>query len=200
MAQTTFGSITRQLVLGVVAVGLLGAAADARAQGFISPMFGVDFGGDSGCPKLTNFDCTEKKTNISVGAGVLGTILGVEAEVAYAPDFFGQGTGLSSSVLTLMGNVMLAPKIGPVRPYALVGVGLIKTHVELTTSSLFTSNDNAAGWDVGGGLMASLSAHFGLRGDLRYFHSFQDFTVLGFTLDSAKLNYSRASAGVVIKF
>jgi hypothetical protein len=39
-----------------------------------------------------------------------------------------------------------------------------------------------------------------VRGDLRYFHSFQDLTVLGFTLSNAKLNYGRASAGVVLKF
>ena len=198
MAHASFAFLARRLVLGVVTAGLIGAAADARAQGFISPMFGVDFGGDSGCPHFDS--CTDKKTNISVGAGVLGTIIGVEGEVAYAPDFFGEASGLSSSVLTMMGNVMLAPKVGPVRPYALAGIGLFKTHVELTAASLLTTDDNAFGWDVGGGVMGFVSAHLGLRADLRYFHSFQDFTVLGFTLDSAKLNYSRASAGIVLKF
>ena len=42
---------------------------------------------------------------------------------------------------------------GPVRPYALAGVGLIKSHVELTAASLFTTDNNDVGWDVGGGLV-----------------------------------------------
>lgn len=39
------------------------------------------------------------------------------------------------------------------RPYALAGVGLIKSHVELTAASLFTTDNNDVGWDVGGGLV-----------------------------------------------
>lgn len=82
----------------------------------------------------------------------------------------------------------------------LAGVGLIKTHVELTMASVFTTDNNDFGWDVGGGLMGFLVEHVGVRGDLRYFHSFQDLTILGFTLGDSKVNYGRASAGVVLKF
>jgi opacity protein-like surface antigen len=103
-------------------------------------------------------------------------------------------------VLTLMSNPMLAPRIGPVRPYVLAGIGLIKTHIDLTTSSLFTTNNNSLGWDVGGGVMISVSDHLGVRGDLRYFCTFQDLTVQGFALGSTKLNFGRASAGLVLKF
>ena len=188
----------RHVILGLVTIGLIGAASEARAQGFISPMFGFDFGGDTGCPNVNN--CSDKKANISVGAGVLGTIIGVEGELAYAPDFFGKAPGFSSSVVTAMGNLMLAPKVGPVHPYVLVGVGLIKTHVELTAASLLTTDNSTFGWDVGGGVIGFVSGHFGLRGDLRYFHAFQDFSVLGFALDNTKLDYARASAGVVLKF
>ena len=87
----------RHVILGLVTIGLLGAASEARAQGFISPMFGFDFGGDTGCPNVNN--CADKKANISVGVGVLGTIIGVEGELAYAPDFFGKAPGFSSSVV-----------------------------------------------------------------------------------------------------
>ena len=144
--------------------------------------------------------CTDKKVNWSVAAGVLGKIVGIEGEFAYAPDFFGSASGFSSNVVTMMGNIMLAPKVGPVHPYVLAGVGLIKSHVDLTTTSLFTTDNSDFGWDVGGGVIGFVSGHFGLRADLRYFHSFQDFTVLGFTLDNTKLDYGRASAGVVFKF
>ena len=99
-----------------------------------------------------------------------------------------------------MGNVMLAPQVGPLRPYMLGGLGLIKTRVELTTSSPITTNHNVLGFGVGGGVIGFVTSHFGLRVDLRYFHSFSDFTVGGLTLSSDNVDYSRASAGVVVKF
>jgi opacity protein-like surface antigen len=75
----------------------------------------------------------------------------------------------------------------------------MKTHFELRTPSLLT-NDTALGYNVGGGVFAFVSDRFGLRADLRYIHSFPDVTIAGFTLASTKLNYSRVSAGVVLKF
>ncbi len=202
MEHTSHPTAGRRLLLGILAIGVtlgipLGSATPARAQGFISPLIGYDFGGDAGCPSLSN--CQDKKMNVSVSFGAMGNVLGFEEEVAYAPNFFGDAPGFSSSVLTLMTNVMLVPKIGPVRPYVLAGIGLIKSHVELTTASVLTTDNTNVGWDVGGGLIGFFGDHFGLRGDLRYVHSFQDLTVLGFTLADAKLNYGRASVGVVLK-
>jgi len=191
--------IGRRLLLGALAIGvILGTATEGRAQGFISPFIGFDFGGDAGCPNLSN--CEDKKINVGVAFGAMGNVLGIEEEIAYAPNFFGDAPGLSSSVLTLMTNVMLVPKMGPVRPYVLAGIGLIKSHVELTTGSVFTTDNNNLGWDIGGGLILLVGDHVGVRGDLRYFHSFQDLSVLGFTLGDTKINYGRASAGVVLKF
>ena len=199
MVWTTQQVIARRLLLGTLTVGLLiGTAAQARAQGFVSPMYGVNFGGVSGCPQLNS--CTNKQTNLSVGAGALGTMVAVEAEVAYAPTFFGEAAGLSANALTLMGNVLLAPQVGPLRPYMLGGLGLIRTRVELTTSSPITTNNNVLGFGVGGGVIGFVTKHVGLRVDLRYFHSFSDFTVGGLTLSSDNVDYSRASAGVVFKF
>jgi hypothetical protein len=48
-------------------------ASHAQAQGFISPSFGYNFGGDSGC--LEAFDC-EDKTNF-LSAGALGSVNGL---------------------------------------------------------------------------------------------------------------------------
>ena len=192
-------STERRLLLAILAIGItIGTAAHARAQGFISPLIGYDFGGDAECPNLNS--CEDKKINVSVSFGVMGNVLGFEEELAYAPDFFGNAPGLSSSVLTLMSNVMLVPNLGPVRPYVLAGIGLIKTHVELTSASVFTTDNNNLGWDIGGGLILLAGDHIGVRGDLRYFHSFQDLEILGFTLSNSKLDYGRASAGVVLKF
>ena len=191
--------IRRGLLLATLTVALvLGTAAQARAQGFISPMLGFNFGGVSGCPEIRG--CTDKQRNFSLSLGKLGSIFGAETEVAYTPDFFGEAPGLSSNVLTLMGNVMLAPKAGPVRPYILGGAGIMKTRFELRTSSLLAMNDTALGYAVGGGVFVFLGDHFGLRADARFFHSFPDVTILGITLPSEKLNYSRVGAAIVLQF
>ncbi len=173
-------------------------AASAQAQGFISPLIGFNFGGDSGCPEIT--DCDDKRLNAGVALGVLGSVFGFEEEFAYAKDFFGETPGVSSSVLTVMTNVLLAPDIGPIRPYALAGVGLIKTEVELTPGSLLTSDNNHFGWNLGGGLMIFFGEHVGVRGDIRYFHAFQDLEVLGIPLGDTKLDFGRAAGALVLKF
>ena len=200
--QTNHTSTGRRLLLGILAIGItIGTATQARAQGFISPLIGYDFGGDTGCPTLSNLTgCQDKKINASVGFGAMGNVFGGEEEVGYAPNFFGSAAGLNSSVLTVMSNLMLVPKIGPVRPYVTAGIGLIKTHVQLTTASVLTADNNFLGWDLGGGLIGFVGAHVGLRGDVRYFHSFQDLTVAGLTFRSPSVNYGRASAGLVLKF
>jgi opacity protein-like surface antigen len=172
---------------------------DARAQGFISPMFGYNFGGDAGCPEITN--CEDKAFNWGVGVGALGAIFGAELEFVYTDQFFGEAPNQDSSVLTLMGNVLLAPKFGPVQPYGLAGLGLIKTSVDLTPSAIINEDNNNFGWDVGGGLMIFFGDHFGIRGDVRYYHAFQALKILGLPIENdSKLDFGRAAGGVVFKF
>jgi opacity protein-like surface antigen len=189
-----------RFLLSALACALVVAASatEARAQGFVSPFIGYNFGGDAGCPDVT--DCEDKNLNVGVAFGAMGNVLAFEQEFAWANDFFGETPGVSSNVLTVMSNFMLAPRIGPVRPYALIGVGLIKTHVELTSSSLLEEDNNSFGWDVGGGLMGFFGEHVGVRGEIRYFHGFKDLEVLGVSLPSQKIDFGRASAGVVFKF
>jgi len=177
---------------------LIGSATVARADNFISPSIGYNFGGDTGCPNLSN--CEDKKVNFSVAFGTMGTVFGFEEDFGYAKDFFGQAPGLDSSVLTLMSNVMLAPNFGPARPYVLTGLGLVKTHVSLTPSSVLTSDNNNLGWDIGGGFMGFFGRHVGIRGDIRYIHAFQDLGPLGFALSGTKLDFGRASIGVAFRF
>jgi len=173
-------------------------AASARAEGFISPLIGFNFGGDANCPQITS--CQDKRLNFGVSLGTMGSVLGFEEEFAYAKDFFGTAPLISnSSVLTVMSNVMLVPNIGPVRPYALVGLGLMKSRVEVTPISLLTSDNNSFGWDIGGGVIVG-GKHIGVRGDIRYFHSFQDQTFAGFVLANPKLNFGRASAALMLMF
>ena len=182
------------LLVGFVAI----AAAPASAQGFISPLIGFNFGGDSGCPEVTG--CEDKRLNAGVTLGVLGSVFGFEEEFAYAKNFFGEAPGVESSVLTVMTNVLLVPDIGPVRPYVVAGLGLIKTHIELTPASLLTADNNHFGWNLGGGLMIFFGEHVGVRGDVRYFHAFQDLELLGFSIADTKLDFGRAAGALVVKF
>jgi len=183
----------------LAALFFLSAASQASAQAYISPFIGYDFGGDSGCPEIE--DCEDKTRNLGVSFGSIGSILGSELEFAYIDNFFGETPGTSSSVLTLMGNVMVAPKFGVVQPYGVVGLGLIKTHAEVTVGGLLESNNNHFGWDIGGGVIGYFGDHFGVRGDLRYFHAFGDLEILNLPVfDGAKLDFGRFSGGVVFKF
>jgi len=190
--------LRRSLVYALLALGGLAlTSAPASAQGFVSPFIGFNYGGDSGCASATN--CEDKHSNLGVSGGKLGAIGGGEFEFGYARDFFGKTPGVDTSVLTLMGNVIVGPKLGFIRPFLLGGIGLIKSHIELDTGSLLDSSNNF-GWDIGGGVMIMFGDHVGVRGDVRRFKSFQDMDVLGFSLSDEKLTFNRATAGLVLAF
>jgi opacity protein-like surface antigen len=172
------------------------AAVPARADGYVSPFVGFNFGGDSAnCAHLTS--CNEKRTNFGVSVGSSSGILGVEEEFAYAPDFFGKTPGGDNAVLTLMSNIVLVIPAGPIQPYGIVGLGLIHAHAKLDTSSLSLSK-NTLGYDIGAGLNIFLVHGVGIRGDVRHMHTLQDVTLGVF--NNAKLDFWRASAGVTFRF
>src|SRR6185436_3497344 len=159
----------------LIALFVIAAAAPSRAQGFISPLIGYDFGGNSGCPEISN--CEDKRTNLGVAIGTMGAILGFEEEFADAKNFFGSVGTQSSSVITLMSNIMIVPAIGPVHPYVLGGLGLMKAHVDFTRTDLLSTTNNSLAWDFGGGVTVLFGGHLGVRGDIRHFHSTKDFTI-----------------------
>jgi hypothetical protein len=47
--------------------------------------------------------------------------------------------------------------------------------------------------------MMITAGHIGIRGDIRHFHSFQN-QLLGASLAKTKLDFGRASAGLVLQF
>jgi hypothetical protein len=181
----------------LLAVALtLGASTAARADSYIVPFLGYDFGGDSGCPEIRN--CEDKKLNLGVTIGSAGGFLGLEEELGYAKNFFGEVPGAQNSVMTLMTNLVIGPKIAFIRPYFTVGAGLIRSHVDFTVANLLSTTNNAFGWNSGVGVMLTFG-HVGVRGDLRHFHSFQN-QLLGVSLSKSKLDFARASAGLVLAF
>jgi opacity protein-like surface antigen len=166
----------------------------ASAQGFVGVSYGYNFAGDAGC--LTATDCQNKNWNWGASLGALGSVVGFETEFTHEGEFTGDHPN-PTSVTTFMGNFMLAPKISIVQPYGLVGLGAIKT-----TASGSNDSQTQIGWNIGGGLMVFVQKHVGLKGDVRYYHSFQALSLLGIDLarDENKLDFGRASFGVVLKF
>ena len=184
----------RILVLAAALVAW--TVAPARADNFISPFVGFNFGGDSAnCASLTN--CDEKRLNWGVSLGSMNGAFGVEEDIAYAPNFFGKAPGADNAVLTVMSNLMLVVPAGPIQPYALVGLGLVRAHAKLDASSL-TLTKNTLGYDIGGGLNIFLTHGFGVRGDVRRIRTFQDVTLGLFSND--QLTFWRGSAGLTLRF
>jgi opacity protein-like surface antigen len=175
-----------------------GTARDASAQFFVSPFVGYNFGGSTGCPQALN--CENKHVNYGIGVGALGSLVGFEAEVGHTNDFLGSSPTQSTNVLTFMGNFLLAPKFGPVQAYGVAGIGWMRTNVDSPGQS---NDQNQIGWDGGGGLMVFFGEHIGIRGDVRFFQSFQllDLNKLpNLPIAERRLDFGRVSGALVFKF
>ena len=180
----------------LVVLLLTASAAPARADGFITPYVGYGFGGDStNCPSLTK--CDEKRLHWGASIGSMGGIIGFEQDFAYAPNFFGSSAGGESAMLTLMSNILVIVPAGPIRPYGVIGLGLMRPHVKLDAGSL-ALDKNVLGWDIGAGLNIFLTQKFGLRGDVRHLRTLQDVTLGIF--GNERIDFWRGTAGVTLRF
>jgi len=193
----------------LIVTGLLLSPAPARADGFISPTVGVNFGGSAGgtLRSSTTTAANEgSKINWGVAAGWMGKgVIGVEEDFQWSPDFFGHGGSVDSSrVVTIMTNLIVGAPIGGqkgggIRPYASLGVGWINQNISnVNNVNNFTEND--FGWDLGAGVMGYFSDNIGLRFDYRYFRNFQETTTNTIGLQVGHFAFNRASVGVVFRF
>jgi len=184
-------------VSAVLTVALSTSARPAYAEAFLTPFVGFNFGGDSAnCISLSN--CDEKRLNWGVSFGSRHGIFGFEEDIGYAPNFFGKTAGGDNAVLTVMSNLMVVVPAGPVQPYALAGLGLIRPHAKFDSSSL-SLDQNALGYDVGGGVNIFLAHSVGVRADVRHLHTLQNIT-LGNIFSSQPVDFWRASLGLALRF
>src|SRR5712692_4770682 len=175
------------------AVLLVLTSTPARADGFLTPFIGYNFGGDSSnCAGLTN--CSPRRTNYGVSVGTIGTSVGFEEDLSYAMDFFGAALGAKNSVFSAMSNLLFPGGPGRIQSYIVSSVGLVRLRVALNQISV---DSNVIGYDVGGGVNGFFTTHVGIRGDVQHFHTFQDVNV---PLVSGKLGFWRASLGLALKF
>jgi hypothetical protein len=183
-------------VLAIALTTMSSTAVPARADGFISPFLGFGFSGDSAsCRSLTN--CEERRNQWGLSIGSTNGVFGFEQDIAWAPNFFGKTPGGDNGMLTLMSNLMVIIPAGPIQPYGIIGIGLMRPHVKFDALSL-ALDQNAFGYDIGGGLNIFFGRTVGIRGDLRRLRTFEDVTLGVFSSD--KINFWRGSAGLTLRF
>ena len=196
----------RTLVLAALLCGLSPGAA--RADGLLVPFVGVNFGGDAGSDFGDAFDASRFAWGLSLawmGAGVIG----FEGDFGYSPDFFGKTDLGGSSVLTAFGNVLLGVPFGGqkgfgIRPYGLAGIGMVHPSGDAFEDRVQLS-EYKLGWDFGGGVFLFFTTHIGIRGDIRYFRTFEALDILddlGIDVDgdAGDLDFTRGSLGFVVRF
>ena len=127
--------------------------------------------------------------------------LGFEQEFVYSPDFFGTSVASSgNSATSIMSNLLVAFPAGPVRPYATVGLGALRTSVDFNLGDTLRFRDSKLGWDFGAGLFILPWRHFGIRADVRQYRGTGDLEIAGLNLEGSPLNYTRISAGALFRF
>ena len=203
LARGTAMSLTRTLALGLL-VGLVAPTA-ARADGLFVPFIGVNFGGNSGRALSAAIDAERLDWGMSL-AYMGGGVLGLEADLANSPDFYGKTDLGGSSVLTATGNLVIGIPIGGqhgvgFRPYALAGLGVIRSKVDVLGETLSRDESDFA-FDFGGGAMFFFGTHVGLRLDVRYFRTFTDlgFDFIDLIDRPRNLDFTRTSTGLILRF
>jgi opacity protein-like surface antigen len=182
--------ITRSLLAAAILVTI---AVAAQAEIILTPYYGTSFGGTT----------TENSPTYGGAVGILaGGWLGAEVEYGYVQDFFGSsdtGAGLSQNkVQSLSASLLLGVNLGPLRPYGAAGLSVIGANLA-SQPGLAALDDTAPGYNAGGGLFIWLGKHIGLRGDIRYFRTFEAVGA-----DSAlaleKVDYWRGIGGLTLRF
>jgi hypothetical protein len=200
----------RKFFLAASFVAIVTAAIPTRASAdwLFTPFVGATFGGNAevGGSGDTFKNDFERKLNYGATLGWMGAgVIGFEADFGYSPNFFRADNNSDKfnlvgdgNVTTLMGNLVVGAPLGPVRPYASGGIGLLKSKVD-NAEQFLNASRNDFGYDLGGGVMF-LAGNVGLRGDLRYFRSLQsnDANSIDFSLGNFK--FWRGTVGVTFKF
>jgi Outer membrane protein beta-barrel domain len=180
-------------VVVIALLGCLTAAGSARAEVLLTPFAGKAFSGS----------LDSSRTTYGVDVAFLGGgVFGFEGEFSYVKDFFGvlqvpQSVD-SNRVQSLSFDLMAALPSGSTRLYGSGGLSLLRP--ALTSRSGFVVVDeDKVGFNVGGGLLVSLSDHAALRGDLRYFRTFGALQS-GDQVSLGTLAYWRGTGGLTFKF
>jgi opacity protein-like surface antigen len=155
---------------------VMGTATPAGAQWVVTPYLVINVGGD----------VETGKGGPGVSVGFFGGGLGVEFDLQRLQHFFtdqdvadivpDSGADVDTDAISFMGNVMAPiriPGAANLRPYGTAGLGVIRAMFD-SANDRFDTAQNNLGFNVGGGVMYSLSDRVGVRVDLRYFRAIVD--------------------------
>ena len=165
-----------QALLTLVFV-LVFTASEARADGWISPFFGWNFGGDAG---RSFSDIGDDNMPITWGGdlGWMGSgVFGAELDFAYTKDFFETGPGVSDNTLmTLLPTLLIGVPFGGqrglgIRPFGTAGLGWVKRDLTVDGSPVYDDKNDLA-YTFGAGVMGFFSNHVGIRGDYKFVRAF----------------------------
>ena len=192
-------------VISTALIAITLAPVPARADTLLIPFFGVNAGGDSGKELSEAFDTSQYNWGGSI-TFMGGGVFGFEGDFGFSPDFYGKTDVGGSSVLTATGNLIMGIPFGGqqgfgIRPYGLVGAGLLKSKSDFGTDVAEIDENNVT-WSAGGGVLLFFGTHTGLRFDIRYFQTFDDLEILGVAIAQSpgKVDFTRTSLGFVLRF
>ena len=191
--------------IGAALVAIMLAPVPARADTLLIPFFGVNFGGDAGKEFSEAFDTSQYNWGVSI-AFMGGGVFGVEGDLGFSPDFYGKTDVGGSNVLTATGNLLIGIPFGGqqgfgIRPYGVVGAGLLKSKSDFGTG-VAEIDENDLTWSAGGGVLLFFGSSAGIRFDVRYFKTFDDLEILGVPIAQSpgKVDFTRGSLGFVLRF
>jgi hypothetical protein len=194
---------TRVIATALVALTL--APVPARADVLLIPFFGVNFGGDSGKEFSEAFETSQYNWGASI-AFMGGGVFGFEGDFGFSPDFYGKTEAGGSNAFTATGNLVLGIPFGGqqgfgVRPYGVVGAGLLKSASDFGAAITDIDESNVT-WSAGGGVLLFFGTRAGMRFDVRYFRTFDDLEILGVAIAQSpgKVDFTRGSLGFVLRF
>jgi len=195
----------RRLLVAAVLV-LVPAAASAEWQ--VRPYLGFTFAGE------TTFVNPEKGAEgqnpvYGVTAGWLGEIFGLEGELGRSPGFFQSDAApeqviVSSSVLTLAGNVVIAlprrmAEYG-LRPYFSGGAGLMRIN-SLGRLGTLPTHRTLPAMNLGGGVTGFLTNRVGVSWDIRRFSTMRgEGETVGNSFGEEQLTFWRATMAVALRY
>jgi hypothetical protein len=187
---------------------LLLAPDSASAEWQIRPFVGFTFAGS------TTFVNPEKGVEgqnpvYGVAGGWLGEIFGLEGDFGRSPGFFQSDDApeelvISSSVLTVMGNVVVAlPRTMAeytLRPYFSGGGGLMRVN-SVGRFEILPTHRTLPAINFGGGVTGFLSHRIGLSWDLRRFSTMRgEGETLGNSFGEERLTFWRATMAVAVRY
>lgn len=181
--------VRSRIMLAVIGV-LCASVAEAQQTSFTG-LASVSLGATTGG------DVRERALSPSASLAVVeANGLGAELELGHTLEFAGSGFA-DSGLTTLMLNVIGMWPHPVVRPFASAGAGLLRGRASIDEGQPIFSRTEA-GVNAGGGLVLIFNDAIGVRGDVRYFRSFERQT--GVPLDNGFAGFWRTSLGVVFSW